>query len=108
MSIKESIEIKLVAELSPEYLQVTNESNSHNVPPGSETHFKVVAAASDFEGKTLVSRHQRVYKLLEHELNNGVHALALHLFSPLEWAESVDRPLESPPCSSVDKSRSAG
>ncbi len=108
MSIKESIEIKLVAELSPEYLQVTNESGSHNVPPGSETHFKVVAVAPGFEGKTLVSRHQRVYKLLGHELNTGVHALALHLFSPPEWAESVGRSLESPPCASVNKSRSAG
>ena len=108
MSVKKSIETKLMAQLDPEYLQVDNESASHNVPPGSETHFKVVAVTADFEGKKPVARHQQVYRLLEHELKNGVHALALHLFSPAEWAQATDKSLESPSCSGANKSSSAG
>lgn len=108
MNAKKSIETKLVAQLDPEYLQVDNESASHNVPPGSETHFKVVVVAADFEGKKPVARHQQVYRLLGHELKNGVHALALHLFSPTEWAQAAEKSLVSPPCASVNKSRSVG
>lgn len=108
MNVKKSIETKLAAQLSPQYLQVDNESAAHNVPTGSETHFKVVAVVADFEGKKPVARHQQVYRLLEHELKNGVHALALHLFSPAEWAQAAEKPLESPPCASVKKSHSAG
>ena len=28
-------------ELGPDYLEVVNESSQHNVPPDSETHFKI-------------------------------------------------------------------
>ena len=41
MRIQKSIENKLRNQLEPEFLQVENESSQHNVPPGSESHFKV-------------------------------------------------------------------
>ena len=30
----------------------------HNVPPGSESHFKVIIISDDFVGQSLVKRHQ--------------------------------------------------
>lgn len=100
--IEHAIKTKLHQALTPEYLDVVNESASHNVPPGSESHFKVVAAASCFEGKRAVARHQMVYAALAHELEGGmqgggVHALALHLYTPEEWAQKWQAP-SSPEC----------
>ncbi len=40
--VQRSIQTKLEAEFRPTYLQVINESGSHNVPKGSESHFKVI------------------------------------------------------------------
>jgi stress-induced morphogen len=77
---------KLTEAFSPRHLQVVNESHMHSVPPESETHFKVILAAPAFAGKRQVQRHQAIYACLAHELQNGVHALALHTFSPDEWA----------------------
>ncbi|MGI9323235.1 MAG: BolA family protein [Pseudomonadales bacterium] len=37
-----------------------NESGNHNVPPGSESHFKLVLVSSEFDGKPLVQRHRLV------------------------------------------------
>ena len=37
---------KLRLGLTPDLLDVTNESHMHSVPPDSETHFKVVAVSS--------------------------------------------------------------
>ncbi len=42
MSIQERIERMLAEGLEALHLEVINESGQHNVPPGSETHFKVV------------------------------------------------------------------
>lgn len=95
------VESRIVAKLSeafkPAHLEVHNESYMHSVPAGSETHFKVVLAADSFMGKRQVQRHQAVYACLADDLKNGVHALALHTFSPEEWAASAVVPA-SPNC----------
>lgn len=97
MSVKESIIHTLESEFAPQYLEVVNESHGHNVPANSETHFKVVLSAEVFKGKSLVARHRAVYSALADALENGVHALALHTYTPEEWAERSSAPL-SPEC----------
>ena len=51
MSVLETIQTKLAEAFDPEHLEVINESGSHNVPAGSESHFKVVIVANAFEGQ---------------------------------------------------------
>lgn len=97
MSVQDEIVVKLQQAFSPAHLQVLNESHGHNVRPGSETHFKVVIASEQFVGLRPVQRHQRVYAILADELRNGVHALALHLYTPSEW-QNVQAAPESPAC----------
>ena len=82
--MKNLIEAKL-AELQAEHLEVINESHQHNVPANSQTHFKLICVASAFEGLRAVQRHQRVYALLDECFKGGLHALALHLYTPQEW-----------------------
>lgn len=97
MSVSAQIEEKIVAQFSPTFLEVANESHGHNVAPGSETHFKLVVVAPAFQGQNAVQRHRSVYGLLGEELQNGVHALALHLYTPEEWRQIEAAP-ESPNC----------
>jgi BolA protein len=91
---------KLEQAFSPSYLEVLNESASHSVPQGSESHFKVIIVADLFNGESLVKRHQAVYKALSEQLACGVHALALHTYTIDEWGQRNSAPL-SPPCSRV-------
>jgi BolA protein len=96
MSTQEIITQKLQV-LSPEHLEVVNESHMHNVPEGSESHFKVVIVSDAFKDKMLIARHRLVNKALEEELNGSIHALALHTMTMEEWFEKGNAP-ESPPC----------
>ena len=98
MSVAERITTKLAEALRPEHLEVVNESGNHNVPPGSESHFKVVVVAQAFVGQRLLSRHRQVNSLLADELAHDIHALALHTYTRDEWRRRFgDAPL-SPPC----------
>lgn len=97
MIVQDRITEILRQALAPEHLEVLNESDGHNVPRGSETHFKVVIVCSEFDGKSAVQRHRTVYSLLADELAGPVHALALHTYSPTEWLLHVAAP-ESPAC----------
>lgn len=98
MRIQQQIENKLNAHFTPEYLGVENESGNHSVPPDSETHFKIVLVTPAFEGKSKVARHQQIYGTLADELKAGVHALALHLYTPQEWATRLGESPASPNC----------
>lgn len=98
MSIQQQIETKLGNALSPARIEVVNESHMHSVPPGSETHFKVVLVSPEFAGKRPVARHQLIYKLLADELAGPVHALALHTYTEDEWLQRNGAAPESPQC----------
>jgi stress-induced morphogen len=87
----------LTRDLQPAHLEVINESHMHSVPPGSESHFKVVLVSELFEGKRQVARHQAVYAALRPVFEKGLHALALHTHSPAEWQQSGAVP-DSPSC----------
>jgi BolA protein len=97
MSVQGTIEEKLRA-LHPEHLEVLNESHMHNVPEGSESHFKVTLVSSDFLGKTLVARHRMINQLLNEELAGSVHALSLNTLTPEEWIQKGGEIRQSPPC----------
>ena len=97
MKIQQSIEHKLKA-LEPLHMEVVNESHMHNVPEGSESHFKVTVVSDQFDGKMLVARHRQVNALLAEELAGAVHALALHTRTPDEWFDSGGASRQSPQC----------
>jgi BolA protein len=98
MTVQQRIEDKLTTGLEPVHLEVLNESHMHNVPPGSESHFKVTVVSPRFEGERLVARHRLVNALLADELAGAVHALALHTLTPDEYFERAGKVPESPPC----------
>lgn len=99
--IQALIERRLTENFMPEYLQVENESHTHSVPPGSESHFKLVVVSSSFLGKRPVQRQQAVYAALAEALAAGVHALAMHTYTPDEWV-SAQVPV-SPNCMGGNK-----
>jgi len=98
MTIQAIIEQKLIDAFAPEHLVVENESHTHNVPAGSESHFKVQIVSETFEGQMLIKRHRAVNKVLEDELANKIHALSMHTFTKDEWLKRQGQVSDSPPC----------
>ncbi|MCW2256181.1 BolA protein [Providencia alcalifaciens] len=98
LDMQSRVRHKLYAAFEPVHLEVINESYQHNVPPGSESHFKVILVSKKFENKRMVGRHREIYAILADELADSIHALALHTYTPLEWSELTDTALNSPAC----------
>ena len=93
MSMRETILTRLSG-LAPEHCEVLDESHMHS--RGLETHFKAVLVSAEFDGLNAVKRHQKVYGQMG-ELMGRIHALALHTYTPQEWAEQGAAPT-SPTC----------
>lgn len=100
MSVEQTIIEKINAEFSPILLNIENESHMHSSGRGAESHFKLTVVSDKFEGIRTVNRHRAIYTCLSEELANGVHALALHLYTQSEW-EKIDSIPESPNCLGV-------
>lgn len=97
MSMHRRIEAKVRDALTPTHLEVTDESHMHAVPPGTESHFRLLVVAPAFEGKSAVQRHQAVYAVLAEEMRDHLHALGLQTMTPAEWSVEVQRN-QSPEC----------
>ncbi|MDH5737365.1 MAG: BolA/IbaG family iron-sulfur metabolism protein [Gammaproteobacteria bacterium] len=98
MSVKDTIEGKLDKALPIQHLEVINESHKHNVPEGSESHFKLVVVSEDFSNRKLIERHRLINGVLREELAGQVHALALHTYTSAEWKTRFGEAPMSPPC----------
>lgn len=97
MSRENRIRTVLTESFTPTLLDITNESHQHS-GPGSETHFKIVLVSSTFEDLNRISRHRKINDLLQDEMSQGLHALTLHLFTPVEWQQKSSQNFQSPPC----------
>lgn len=95
--VQRAITTKLTDALKPDHLEVQNESHMHAVPPGSESHFRVLVVSSKFEGLPLIQRHRLVNEALKEELSSCVHALAIQAKTPEQW-QSNPTVAKSPPC----------
>ena len=95
--VQRAISDKLTAKFTPLHLEVINESRMHAVPPGSETHFKVIVVSDIFTDMTLLQRHRAVNAVLDLELKSGVHALSIVSKTPAQWTVS-SAVLPSPSC----------
>ena len=88
----------LFIELTPETLLIDDESNRHHVPEGAESHIKIVAVSTHFNGMSRIARHRLVNDCLRDEFTRGLHALSLHLYTPDEWRRTSQSSPDSPAC----------
>ncbi|MBT6327067.1 MAG: BolA family transcriptional regulator [Candidatus Thioglobus sp.] len=92
---------QLEISLNPTHLEVVNESHNHS-GPASESHFKLVVVSDYFSDLKLIDRHRFVNQLFKEELSH-IHALAMHTYTPDEWAIKNGAP-DSPKCAGGSKS----
>lgn len=95
--VETEIAAKIHSALSPQLVELENESHRHG-GPATDSHFKLTVVCEQFAGLNRVKRHQQVYAILAEELQGPVHALALHLYSPQEWVEANGEVPGSPDC----------
>jgi BolA protein len=88
MNTLQRIRDTLAQALSPERLDVSDESAKHaghmGAIPGKTTHVRVVVVAYAFRGRSRVERHRIVNRLLAAEMEAGLHALAIEAKAPDE------------------------
>ncbi|GBL06194.1 BolA family transcriptional regulator [Glaciecola sp. KUL10] len=98
MQIEKIIREKVERTFPNAEYELLNESHMHNVPADSETHFKLTLITDEFAGKRLIQRHRALNELLADELAGGVHALALHTYTPEEFKKKNGMSPDSPNC----------
>lgn len=53
---------------------------------GEGDHFEAIVISAQFAGCSLVRQHQLVYGTLGGRMGAEIHALALHTYTPEDWA----------------------
>jgi BolA protein len=86
MNTVERIRETLSQALSPQQIEVIDESGKHvghkGHIPGKTTHVRVRIVSDVFRGKSRIERHRIVNDLLAPEIADGLHALAIEAQAP--------------------------
>lgn len=84
----EMIRQKLTEALSPEHLDVEDQSALHAGHAGAREgkgHYAVVIVSDRFAGQSPVGRHRMVYRALGEAMQTDIHALAIKALTPDEY-----------------------
>jgi len=58
---------------------------------GDGRHWQAVIVSTEFEGKRMIQRHQRVYATLGARMQTDeVHALSMKTLTPAEWSTQTN------------------
>lgn len=89
-SRSEAVKVRLMQALTPSYLNIVDDSAAHAGHGGADGggHFHAVIVADAFAGKSLVQRHQMVYRALGDMLKSEIHAFSMKVYSPDETPET--------------------
>ena len=86
--ILKQIKLKLMHELTPSALIITDDSDKHKghlgAREGGETHFSAHIISHAFDELSLLARQRLVYRILHEEMKETIHALSLKCQSPSE------------------------
>ena len=58
----------------------------HLAVEGDGRHFFATIVSAEFDGKSRIQRHQRVYQALGDRMREQIHALSMKTLTPAEWA----------------------
>ena len=86
--ISDQIKHLLIDSLKPELIEIIDNSADHAGHPGAQSgggHYHVTIVSDLFEGKSLVQRHQLVYRALGDMMKEKIHALGINAISPNEY-----------------------
>lgn len=84
----EAIHARLTEALSPSRLDIFDDSMTHAGHVGAAQgggHFQAIIVAAAFAGKSLVQRHQMVYRALGDMLHGDIHAFSMKVYTPDEY-----------------------
>jgi len=81
-----TIKQKLQEALQPELIEIIDHSAAHAGHAGNTGggHYNVTIVSQQFEGKSLVQRHQLVYRALGDMMKQEIHALGINALTPTE------------------------
>lgn len=88
MKIQNIIRQKILSNINVISLDIIDESEKHFGHSGyneeGESHFFIKIISNDFVGMNKVARHRLLYKILDNEIKNHIHALSLELLTDKE------------------------
>ena len=77
---------KLEQALKPDLIEIIDHSAAHAGHAGNKGggHYNVTLVSEQFEGKSLVQRHQMIYQILGDMMKDEIHALGINALTPSE------------------------
>ncbi len=89
MTTKDQILQALQKNFNIEHVEIQDQSSLHlnhsEAQKSGGGHFSLLIVSLDFEGQSLLKRHQMIYQILKPKFSTEIHALAIKALTPQEF-----------------------
>ena len=88
-----TIQEKLEQALSPQHIEIVDESHLHDGHAGAASgagHFNVTVVSERFKDQNLLARHRLVYQAVDELMQSEIHALSIKAMTPEEHLSTGD------------------
>jgi BolA protein len=84
---------KISETISVDFIKIfdyTTQHENHATFEGN-FHLSMTLVSPDFEGMSLIERHQLVYRVVDEYMHNEIHALTMKIHTPEEYKKITER-----------------
>jgi len=83
----EIIKNKIKSNINIIKIEIIDQSSNHLNHPGNSGggHYKALIISNDFDGKSLIERHQLIYSALGNLMTNEIHAFSMKTMTESEF-----------------------
>tara|TARA_B100001105_G_scaffold126805_1_gene101602 strand:+ start:353 stop:646 length:294 start_codon:yes stop_codon:yes gene_type:complete len=84
---------KISETISVDFIKIFDYTAQHenHVTFEGNFHLSMTLVSPDFEGMSLIERHQLVYRVVDEYMHNEIHALTMKIHTPEEYKKITER-----------------
>jgi BolA protein len=81
----ENIKKYLISQIKIKFIEIYDNSRSHNYAQNKLTHLKIIIVSNDFVNQKIINRHRTVFSQLSQIIKEKIYSITLYTYTSNEW-----------------------
>ncbi|WP_422667366.1 BolA family protein [Buchnera aphidicola] len=96
--ILKKIENSLKSNINVDFIDIFDNSASHNYSKNNLTHLTIIIISDAFININLIDRHRIIFNILKKEIKYKIYSITLYTYTIIEWKNKKNKKINFSKC----------